>query len=200
MTKYLSKWYIYLLSVLIVVVSFCLGVSFKVAPSAEERIDIFICAKECNTASLIEKLNNNKPTDVVTVNLNFHYCTHSNFSYIYSSFRTEVDILILPSEYLKDNERNVIDYSAPIKKDEFEQYLGFAPTYYVKDEYYRGIKIYDKDTKEGILKEDITYCDEYYSSDYYLFFNYRSVNLGFLNDSVTDNALELVRAIYNENL
>ena len=200
MNKYLSKWYIYLVSVVFVIVAFCIGVSFKCAPKKEEKIEIFIGAKECNTVALIETLNANRADDVITVNVNFHYRTHSNFTYIYSSFRSEMDIFILPSEYLKNNEDIVTDYSASIKKDEFEQYFGLAPTYYIKGEFYKGIKIYDSASNEGFLKEEIIYCDENYNSDYYLFFGYNSVNLGFLNDSVTDNALELVRTIINEGL
>lgn len=200
MNKYLSKWYIYLISIVVIVVSFCVGVSFKCALKKHEKIEVFIGAKECNTVTLLEKLNNNKPIDTIAVNVNFHYSTHSNFSYIFSSFRSEVDLIILPQTYLKDSEANVVDYCASIKKDEFEQYLGFTPTYYVKGEFYKGIKIYDATSKEGILKEDITYCDSNYQSDYYLFFNYKSNNLGFLNESVTDNALELVRTLFNEGL
>lgn len=201
MGKYFSRWYIYLTSILFIVVAFCIGVSFKVTPSKEQKIEIFLGATQCDTVSLIETLNNNKPEDVVTVNLNFHYSTHSNFSYIFTSFRAEMDIFILPEKYIKDFNDTVSGYSANIKKDEFEQYLGITPTYFMKDQFYKGIKVYDSETKEGILKDKITYCDDQYSSDYYLFFNYNSVNIDFLNNnSVTDNALKLVRAIFNENL
>ena len=200
MTKILSKWYIYLIAIVTLVTSFCIATSVKVAPKAEERLNIFIGALNIDINKADIKLNEYKPSDVVVVNTNFHHVDYSNFGYIFTSFRPEMDIYILPEEYIKNNEKIVCDYAATLNVTSFNEFLNEEQVYYKRNEFYKGIKVFDNESNNGLLKDCISYINDSFKSDYYLFFNSKSINLGFLNESKTSNAIDFVRTLLNENI
>ena len=60
----------------------------------------------------------------------------------------------------------------------------------------KGFKVYDHVKDEGILKDYITYSNDDYKSDYYLFFQFKSINIGEMNSvSKTNNALKVIKEL-----
>ena len=64
-------------------------------------------------------------------------------------------------------------------------------TYYYSEDYAKGIKAYDKETKEGYLSDYIDYGE----NNYYLFFTYNSKNIGKLNNSSSEKAFDVLKEI-----
>ena len=201
MARIFSKWYIYLLSIAISVISFCLIVSFKTAPKEHERLQIFLGAYEAKVMDLQDRLEEEKPDGVKSISLRFNYVSSSNFTYIFSTLRTEMDIIILPKSYVEENEGATLNYFANIDTEYLQKEIGREFDYYVNnDSETKGFKIYDSSLEEGLFKDLITYSGDNDKSDYYLFFSYKSNNIGELNKkSKTKHALELIKNIY-ENL
>lgn len=196
MRKILSKWYIYLLTVAIIVTGFCLTVSFKTAPKKIERFDLFVGACDIKVNELEKELNKKKPQEVKVAQVRFHYVTSSDFTYIFANFRADVDCFILPYKYVIDNEADSVKYAANLNVDYMNSELKKELIYYQYDNQYKGIKIFDSVSNEGALSSYIDYSVDNYKSDYYLFFSYKSNNLGKNNDGKTDRAIKMVKELF----
>lgn len=190
--KILSRWYIYLASITLVIVSFCVAVSIKSEPKAEEKINFVIVSRGVNN-ELKNYLNNNKPNDIKKIEFRFVDLETKNLNYYFSTLRGSSDFFILPLDYAEGNSSITINYSANIKTDYLNEKLGETPTYYYSEEYAKGIKIYDGISKEGYLKDYITYNNEGETKDYYLFFTFNSKNIGQLNNSNSEKVFEVLK-------
>lgn len=195
MRKIWSKWYIYLTTVAVVVTSFCIAVSFKTAPKRTERVDFFIGAYDIKTEELKKEIEKKKPSGVVEVELRFHYISSKDFTYIFANFRANVDCFILPYDYVSKNENDSVKYAANLDMDYMNSEFGKENVYYKFEDRGKGIKIYDAATKTGSLTNYIQYDTDDFQSDYYLFFSYKSVNLGKNNDSETDRAIKMAKEL-----
>ena len=208
MTKYLSKWYIYLSVIAVVIASFCIAVGVKVAPKEHERVDFFIGANNAKVSEIENKLNENLPEGIVTVSPKFHYVDADNFNYIFSSYKETVDFYILPMNFVRDNKSLATGSAQNLDRsvEYLNSYLGKTLEYCTFPDsdmktYVKGFKVYDYIKDEGILKNYITYnlpetkVEE--KSDYYLFFNFKSINCGEVNNnSKTDNALKIIKRMF----
>lgn len=197
MHRVLSKWYLFLASVLVTVTSFCVVVFAKTSPKSEERITFVVGAFNMDVGALSQKLNEKKPSSIKEINVKFDALESYNFGYTLTSLiRSDTDFFILPHSYFDANKGGSVKYAATIKKDYVESQLERQFEYYVDGDYLKGIKIYDSSLDEGILKDYIIYTKEDDKSDYYLFFTYNSHNIGSLNDSGTTNAFTLLKEMF----
>ena len=196
MVKVLSKWYIYLISAAVVVTGFCVGVSIKTTPKATERITFVVGSYGAKVSNINRKLKNLKPDSVKEVNCRYLQYGASNFSYLFSTLRSASDFYILPSSYIESNTDAVTKYAANIKSDYVNEKVGKNLEYYENNGEIKGFKVYDAQTNEGFLVDDITYNEERDKSDYYLFFTYNSKNIGELNSSSSENAFLIVKELF----
>ena len=189
--KMFSKWYIYLVSIALVVTSFCVVTSVKTEPKADEKINFIIVSNGVNN-NLKQYLNEKKPEGLKKIEFRYVNAKTKNLNYIFSSLRRSVDFFILPIDYVENNPSVTIKYSANIKENYLNEKIETIPTYYYADEYAKGIKAYDKEKKEGLLSSYIDYGED---SNYYLFFAFNSQNIGQLNNSGSEKAFDVLKEI-----
>lgn len=192
--KILSKWYIYLATITLVIASFCIVTSIKTEPRGEEKINFIIVSRGVKN-ELKNFLNDNKPTGLKKIEFRFVDLETKNLNYIFSTLRGSSDFFILPLDYAEENSSITIRYSANIKTDYLNEKIGEEATYYYQEEYAKGIKIYDGASKEGYLKDYIIYNKEDETKNYYLFFTFNSKNIGQLNNSSSEKAFEVLKEI-----
>ena len=115
---------------------------------------------------------------------------------LYSSFRENCDFFILPLNYVNDYKGATINYSANLDIEYLNDYFDTKLEYCLYDGVAKGFKVYDHFKDEGILKDYITYLNDDYKSDYYLFFQFKSINIGDMNSiSKTNNALKVIKEL-----
>lgn len=198
MRNLFSKWYLYLLSAVVSTVAICLSISFKTAPKDHERIDIFIGALEMKTSQFDRDIDEKKPDGIKKVETRFIAKTANNFSYLFFSLRSEMDFYILPLDFVEENKGDVVNYSSNIKIDYLEKELGRHFDYYYDDENRpKGFKIYDCKKEEGILGNYITYTNDEERNDYYLFFSFKTKNIGEMNGGGSTGAFEVIDVLFN---
>lgn len=196
MNKILSKWYIFIALIIVSTVSFCVAVNAKTSPKDNERISFFIGALDCKVDKLSNEINTNKEEQIKVINCNYHNINASNFTFIFSSFRENSDFFILPINYVKDNEGSVTKYSANIDKTYLDSQIGNNLEYVEYEGVAKGFKVYDSQAQSGMLKDYVTYTNDDYVSDYYLFFQFDSVNIGTLNSKTkTTNAFSVIKEL-----
>ena len=193
MAKIVSKWYIYLLSFFIAVTSFCVVTTVKTNPKETERINFVVGAVDINSYQLEAKLKENKPKGIKKISCNFLRLHSQNFNYLFTTLRSNSDFFILPYNYIVNEFKGITDYAANIDTTYVNEKLGEELDYCSFDDHYKGFKIYDSSLDEGILKDYITYNFEDEKDDYYLFFSFKSKNIGELNHSKSENAYEVIK-------
>ena len=200
MNKLLSKWYIFVLTSLLAVVSFVIASSAIAAPKAHEKISFFLGAYGAKTEELNDKINKaNEIEGLKTIEFDFHYIYANDFAYMFNIYSETDDFYILPINFVEENKDAVLNYSANIKQDYVNSFFENELEYYVDGEYTKGIKMYDSSTDTGYLKDYIDYVSNNKDDkpcDYYLFFAYDSVNIGTLNHKTkTTNAFYVIQEL-----
>lgn len=196
MTKVLSKWYIHISLLLVTTITFCVSVNMKTAPKEDERVSFFVGAIDTKKDDLEAKLDSKCDDDILAIYYHFHNIYASNFTFIYSSFRENCDFFILPINYVNDYKGATINYSANLDIEYLNDYFDTKLEYCLYDGVAKGFKVYDHVKDEGILKNYITYLNDDYKSDYYLFFQFKSINIGEMNSvSKTNNALKVIKEL-----
>lgn len=188
--KMLSKWYIYFVSTILVVASFCIITNVKSEPKENEKINFIIVSHGVNNG-LKSYLNDNKPSGIKKIEFRYVDLNTKNINYIFSTLRESADFFILPLSYAENNPSITIKYSANIKVDYLNEKIDTSPTYYYSEDYAKGIKAYDKETKTGLLSDYIDYGED----NYYLFFTYNSKNIGKLNNSDSEKAIDVLKEV-----
>ena len=196
MAKILSKWYFYLLSIAVSVSAFCILVSVKTNPKRTEKISILIGSYDAKVTDLENELKNNKPEQVKDVQIRYLNLHAKNFQYLFSSLRDDVDMFILPISYVEGREEGTVKYAANLDEEYVNHNIGKEPTYYSYDDKNKGIQIYDSESDVGCMKDYITYNEDDNKSDYYLFFSYKSKNIGKINNSKSETAYQIVKEMY----
>ena len=81
MRKILSKWYVFSLSIAVVVVSFCVITYAKTTPKEEERITFVVGAYDTDVNSLSSKLMAAKPNSIKEINSAIIFPNMNNVEY-----------------------------------------------------------------------------------------------------------------------
>ena len=197
-TNYLLKrLYILFISAILTSVVFVILINVKTNPSKTERISFFIGASDCNTSSLKKEIVKNKPNKIKQINLNFNYVNSSTFSYVYNTVKSEMDFYILPYSFIKDGSDSFYLNFANIKTSYINEYLKSNLDFYEYNGDFKAIKVYDNEKEVGFASNFITYVNDNYHDDYYLLCNYKSPNIGELNNSKTSFALDIIKTLIN---
>ena len=200
MNKLLSKWYIFVLTSLLTVVSFVIASAAIAAPKEHEKISFFLGAYGAKVEELNQDINKaNDIEGLKIIEFDFHYIYANDFAYMFNIYSATDDFYILPIDFVEKNKEGVLNYSANIRQDYVNSFFDNKLEYYVDGEYTKGIKMYDSLTNTGYLKDYIDYVSkdkEVKPCDYYLFFAYDSVNIGTLNHKTkTTNAFYVIKEL-----
>lgn len=196
MAKILSKWYLYLLSIAVSVSAFCILTSIKTNPKRTEKISVLIGSYDAKVNDLEKELNNNKPEQVKDIQIRYLNLHAKNFQYLFSTLRDDIDMFILPNSYVAGKEDDTVKYAANLDAKYVDSKVEKEFEFYVYDGYNKGIKIYDSDSDIGCMKDYITYNEDDNKSDYFLFFSYKSKNIGKVNSSESETAYQIVKEMY----
>ena len=105
-----------------------------------------------------------------------------------------MDVLIFPKSFLDENIESNFKTYAKLSQEIISNYITDA-SYYEYDGNKYAVKVFDSTSKKGWCDSIISYGNDLFNEDYYMFFNKKSVNLGELNNSKYDNALAFMKAM-----
>lgn len=166
----------------------------KVNPKAYERVNLMISSINLNNKLLEEKMMESNKVDVKEINVTFSIYDSSSMSMVYNTVFSEMDCFIFPKTFLDNRiETSYLEY-AKIDETVVSNYIS-SPSFYEYEGNKYGIKVYDSLLKKGWCDSIIRYFNDSFNEDYYLFFNKKSVNLGEMNDSSFDSALDFMKAM-----
>lgn len=163
-------------------------------PRLQNKIQVLIGADVKNKKGFDEYFLDACNDDIYTVDSTFLDASQNLFTSYYSTTIDSLDLSILPSSLFDKNIFNISKYFS-LSEELLKDKTGLTDfSYFSKDEKNYGIKIYDKATKKGYLKDYIDYSDD----DYYLFINKSSYHVGELNKkNDTSNAcFDIIKEIY----
>lgn len=188
-----EKWLRYLIALILIFIFWLVIIDMLIAVKPEYKLGIFIGAygispklEEC-----IEKPSKVEEIEIFDVNINEDY-----YFVIFSAYASsgDFDFSIVNEKQFRESD---IQYYLVLDEQKLVAYFGDQEYYRVNDQIY-GIKIYDGETKTGILNDAIVYDFEDESEDYYLFFYKNSTHLGELNSSTDDKAIQAIKSIFND--
>jgi len=161
-----TYFYLYLISFIVILISFSLIINVTSTPNKNERVSLFILSRSSDSTLVDNYLNEIKPTYLEIVNV---YSYSETDEYLEEAFLTSgvqlSDAFILPETFINEDE---YDNNFMILDSEYiNNYCNYEFEYLNYNEKCFGIKLFSKDTKEGLLKDYIKYDDK----DYYLFIN-----------------------------
>ncbi len=196
MKKLLSKWYLYLVAISVSVVAFCLSITIKTSPSKLEKINFFLGTYDALVTNLDKELEEKSSKDIKQINITFSFYGSSSFSYVFETTKQEMDFYILPSSFVGDIEAMYLHFQT-LDESYLNEYFESELSYLSFENSIKGIKVYDHILKDGYFKDYVTYSNQLSEDDYYLFYNYKSPNLGNLNEGKTDHALSVSKILFN---
>ena len=177
-SKLTSKWYYFLVSLIIISVSFSLLINTISTPKRNESVTLFIASNGVGE-SFERKINEDLPDYLMKVFIN---AKNENDQYVGQSFATSgiqlSDAFILPNNFLDASEYSSLCYD--LDTSYINEYCNYNFEYIYYDNKAYGIKMYDKNSRNGLAKKYISYSTNH---DYYMFFNKSSLQLGKLNDT-----------------
>ena len=157
-----KRWYLFVLILLVCIPVFSVSVNKLTEPKETERVNIFIASNSASGTNLRTKLKENKPSYLKEIDVYSVLENDSNFSELLVTRGLLMsDMFILPSDTILEKDHSSfmeldVEYIKSGTNYDFE--------YVVLDEKILAIKIYNSETKEGLLKNYINYSDK----DYYL--------------------------------
>ena len=186
------RWYVYVIWLFVSIIVATSAFSMITSAKKDERVSFFICADE-ETGGLAGALDERRPDGIKQINVTVAGASDPYYGLLLTTRGySDADILILPETAF--TEEDVRGAFAPLDEHLFKKEFGSA-TAYEADGVIYGIKVFDKKTGEGAAKGYLTYSKEgSETSDVYLFFNKKSVNLGALGKCASDGAIKLCKA------
>ena len=170
------------------------GAKIKVAPKKHEKIQMFISCVDLNNKALEKAIKDTNKVDVKEINVSFAIYGSSSMNMVYSTVYSEMDVLVLPKTFLDENIEHYYPYYTKLDESVISSYVGDVD-YYTYGENKYALKIYDSATKSGWCDSIIKYEKDGFNEDYYMFFVFKSVNLGELSKSKSNHALEFMKAM-----
>ena len=190
-----EKWIRYLIALILIFIFWLVVVDMLVAVKPENKIGIFIGAYGISQAldEQIEKPDGIEEIEIFDLNINEDY-----YFVIFSAYASnrDFDFSIVNEKQFRESD---IQYYLTLNEETLVDYFGEQEYYCVNDQIY-GIKIYDGETKKGILSDLVTFEGEDLNDDYYLFFHKDSVHLGNLNSSRDDKAIQIIQSMLEKYL
>jgi len=186
-----ANWYWFLIGIMVTSVLVYIGISIRCKPTIRERIFYYIAASNVDTSTLVKESKSVCDEDIREIRINHENLKASSSSGLFGMVYSLTDIYIYPESQLE----RTIPLSTHFEKEEINNLLpnSEGKELYQDDDKYCAIKIYDKNTEEGFLKEIIDYqISENEKEDYYLSFYRSSLHIGELNHQVSNNALKIV--------
>ncbi len=188
-----EKWLRYLIALILIFIFWLVVIDTLVAVKPEDKLCIFIGAYGIspNIEEHIEKPSEIEEIEILDVNINQDY-----YFVIFSAHASnkDFDFSIVNEKQFRESD---IQYYLILDEEKLIDYFGEQEYYRVNDDIY-GIKIYDGETKKGILGDLVSYNLEDEADDYYLFFHKDSIHLGELNSSSDDMAIQVIKSILDK--
>ena len=188
-----EKWVRYLITFILIFIFWLVAIDTLVAVKPEHRVGVFIGAYGISPSinECIEKPEGIEEVEILDVNIGEDY-----YFVIFDAYASsgDFDFSIVNEKQFRESD---IQYYLILDKEMLIDYFGEQEYYCVNNQIY-GIKIYDKETKRGILNDVVVYDAEDESEDYYLFFYKDSMHLGKLNSSVDDKAIQVINDLINK--
>lgn len=188
-----TKWIYYLLSIFAAFIVSILSITIASAPTKKEKVSIFLTCYnvENNFSAYMDSI---KPDYLEIIDLNIRHKEDTYYGMVVSAFVKDADIVLIPEskiEYI--NVRDFLILNDDIVNELTEKHFD----YYSIDDIKYGLKIYSKDSKEGILKGLVTFNQEESDENCYLFINNKSLHMGKYNNSKYDGAINILKEILN---
>lgn len=188
---------IYLFIVFPVVFSLILyiGGRIKTNPKEYERVNVLVSALNLNNHLLEEKISETNAVDVKEINVTFSLYNSDSMSLVYNTVFQDTDVFVFPKSFLDANIEANLNKYAKLTGETIAKYIQ-NPVFYGYEGGKFGVKVFDSATQKGWCDSIISYGNENFNEDYYMFFNRNSVNLGDIVKSDYDNALTFMKAMY----
>lgn len=188
-----TKWIYYILSIFAAFIVSILSITIASAPTKKEKVSIFLTCYnvENNFSAYMDSI---KPDYLEIIDLNIRHKEDTYYGMVVSAFVKDADIILIPEskiEYI--NVRDFLILNDDIVNELTEKHFD----YYSIDDIKYGLKIYSKDSKEGILKGLVTFNQEESDENCYLFINNKSLHMGKYNNSKYDGAINILKEILN---
>lgn len=190
-----EKWIRYLIALILIFIFWLVVVDILVAVKPENKIGIFVGAYGVSQSieEQIDKPDGIEKIEIYDLNINEDY-----YFVIFSAYASnrDFDFSIVNEKQFRESD---IQYYLSLNQETIVDYFGEQEYYYVNNQIY-GIKIYDGETKQGILNDLIDFDGENLTDDYYLFFHKDSLHLGNLNSSNDNKAIQAIQGIIEKYL
>lgn len=188
-----TKWIYYILSIFAAFIVSILSITIASTPTKKEKVSIFLTCYnvENNFSAYMDSI---KPDYLEIIDLNIRHKEDTYYGMVVSAFVKDADIVLIPEskiEYI--NVRDFLILNDDIVNELTEKHFD----YYSIDDIKYGLKIYSKDSKEGILKGLVTFNQEESDENCYLFINNKSLHMGKYNNSKYDGAINILKEILN---
>lgn len=183
-----SKWFFYIPLAILIIVLQCFALDAVTKPEKEEKVSMFLTCNSCDEM-LSVSINEDLPDDIRTFDLGIFSQDNVFYGPYFNTYGKDSDMVVLTQRFSDICECD--KYFMPLNEDVIRSYFGDVEFFYYQSIPY-GIKIFDKDTKEGMATDRIEYCKEGEEENVYLFFNANSVHVGELSSNSVDEAALII--------
>lgn len=180
------------LSLLMVVLLSMLFVTLS-SPRKENKVEILIGAKECDTSRFVDYVSKKKQDYIYQIDVSCYESSSNTFLTYYVNTFGSMDITIIPESIFTIGAftSNIAKY-AELNLDVINKYMDLSSySFFESNDKKYGIKIYDFESKRGNLIDYIKYEE----CSYYLFISASSLHGGGLNNSTHDGIFDIVKSI-----
>ena len=188
-----SKWKYYILSIFVAFVVSLIAITVSSSPTKKEKIAFFLTCYNANN-NLSSYMESIKPDYLEIIELNIKHKDDTYYGTVLKGYRQSADFIIVPESKL---DYIIIRDCLVLTDDIVGELTNKHYDYYSVDDVNYGLKIYSKDTNEGILSGYITFEQEDSDEDYYLFISINSLHMGKYNNSKYDGAIKVLKEILN---
>lgn len=186
-----DNWHYFLIGIAVTSTLVSIGISIRCKPSSGERIRYYICASNVDVSTLVKESKAACDETIREVKVNHENLEISKNSGLFGLVYDSSDIYIYPESQLE----RTIPLSAHFSKESIVLLVPNAEgkELYLDGEQYCAIKVYDKNSEQGLLKDMIDYhINNDDKQDYYLSFYKSSLHIGELNSQQSNYSLKIV--------
>lgn len=183
-----SKWFFYIPLAVLIIVLQCFALDVVTKPAIEETVSMFLTCNSCDEM-LLSEINDDLPEGIRRFDLGIFSRDNSFYGPYFNTYGKDSDMVVLTQKF--SDMCDCAKYFAPIDEELIKSRLGDVELFYYNDVPY-GVKIYDKDTKEGMATDRIDYCKDGEEENVYLFFNVNSVHIGELSENSVDECAFII--------
>jgi len=189
---FLKPWPIYIFAIALTSFVVSMGISLKCKPTEREKIMVFAASGTIKVGDFVSESKSVTDDSIREIEVRHGYCNEDQTSIVFGQVYAYCDFYIFPESWVERIKPIALTFS---ESNIHEQIPNSASLPLLKDgEDNIGLKIYDKDSKVGVMKSLITYVEEK-EEDYYIIFRNSSLHLSELNNSSSDNALKMVNKL-----